>query len=484
MSAPRKFLLVGLTGGIATGKSTVSKMLRELGAEIIDADQIARRVVEPGQPAWREIVEEFGRDVLSPDETLDRRKLGAIVFANPERRRRLEAITHPAIRARVKARVDELAAQGFAGIAFYDAAILIEALGHQDMDRIVVVMTDEATQLARLGGRDGTDEAEGRRKIASQMPLAEKAKLADHIIDNSGDREATAEQVRRVFATLMDELAARHGAVARAERRPTVPSENKRRALGQHFLRDGAIARAIVDLVAPTPADMVVEIGPGDGALTGILAGRAGRVVALEVDRALGAALRARFPAVEVLDADARTWDYAGLTAPPGGRVLIVGNLPYSVGKPILSALVGAGDAIDEMALMLQREVAERVAAPPGGKTYGSLSVFTQLRCDVRLALRVPAGAFRPPPKVESAVLHLRVLRGPRVALADERRFETVVRAAFAQRRKVLANALGAGLGLPLEVVRRAASLAGVDPSRRAETLSLQEFADLTARLS
>jgi dephospho-CoA kinase len=147
--------------------------------------------------------------VLSPDETLDRRKLGAIVFANPERRRRLEAITHPAIRARVKARVDELAAQGFVGIAFYDAAILIEALGHQDMDRIVVVMTDEATQLARLGGRDGTDEAEGRRKIASQMPLAEKATLADHIIDNSGDREATAEQVRRVFATLMDELAAR-----------------------------------------------------------------------------------------------------------------------------------------------------------------------------------------------------------------------------------------------------------------------------------
>ena len=133
---------------------------------------------------------------------------------------------------------------------------------------------------------------------------------------------------------------------------------------------------------------------------------------------------------------------------------------------------------------MLQREVAERVAAAPGGKTYGSLSVFTQLHCDVRLALRVPAGAFRPPPKVESAVLHLRVLREPRVALADERRFETVVRAAFAQRRKVLANALGAGLGLPLEVVRRAAGLAGVDPLRRAETLSLQEFADLTARLS
>ena len=209
MSAPRKFLLVGLTGGIATGKSTVSNMLRGLGAEIIDADQLARQVVEPGQPAWREIVEEFGRDVLTPDGTLDRKKLGAIVFANPEQRKRLEAITHPAIRARVKARVDELAARGFAGIVFYDAAILIEALGHQDMDRIVVVMTDEATQVARLRGRDGTDDAEGRRKIASQMPLGEKAKLADYVIDNSGDREATAEQVRRVFATLIGELAAR-----------------------------------------------------------------------------------------------------------------------------------------------------------------------------------------------------------------------------------------------------------------------------------
>jgi len=209
MSAPRKFLLVGLTGGIATGKSTVSTMLRGLGAEIIDADLLARQVVEPGQPAWREIVEEFGRDVLSPDGTLDRKKLGAIVFADPARRRRLEAITHPAIRARVKARVDELAARDFTGLVFYDAAILIEALGHQDMDRIVVVMTDETTQVARLRGRDGTDDAEGRRKIASQMPLAEKAKLADYVIDNSGDREATAEQIRRVVAALMGELAAR-----------------------------------------------------------------------------------------------------------------------------------------------------------------------------------------------------------------------------------------------------------------------------------
>ena len=258
----------------------------------------------------------------------------------------------------------------------------------------------------------------------------------------------------------------------------------KRRALGQHFLRDQATAHAVVDLVAPTERDLVVEIGPGDGALTGLLTGRAGRVIALEVDRALATALRARLPGVEVLDADARSWDYAALTASAGGRVLIVGNLPYSVGKPILTALIGARAAIDEMALMLQREVAERVAAPPGGKTYGSLSIFTQLHCDVRVAFRVPPGAFRPPPKVDSAVLHLRVLRQPRVALPDPRRFETVVRAAFAQRRKMLANALGAGLGLPRDVVRRAAAAAGVDPTRRAETLTMSEFAALTTGLS
>jgi 16S rRNA (adenine1518-N6/adenine1519-N6)-dimethyltransferase len=257
----------------------------------------------------------------------------------------------------------------------------------------------------------------------------------------------------------------------------------KRHALGQHFLRDQAVAHAIVDLVAPTERDVVVEIGPGDGALTTLLAGRAGRLIALEVDPALAAALRARLPAAEVLDADARSWNYAELGAPAGGRVLIVGNLPYSVGKPILAALIAARTAIDEMTLMLQREVAERVAAAPGSKTYGSLSVFSQLHCDVRVALRVPPGAFRPPPKVDSAVLHLRVLREPRVPLRDSRRFEAVVRAAFAQRRKMLGNALGAGLGLPVDVVRKAAAAAGIDLTRRAETLTLSEFAALATGL-
>jgi dephospho-CoA kinase len=209
MSAPRKFLLVGLTGGIATGKSMVSALLRQLGCEIIDADLLAREVVEPGRPAWTTIVAEFGQDVVTGDGALDRKKLGAIVFANPERRRRLEAITHPAIRERFQARLDELAERGFTGIVVFDAAVMIESGNYKNMDRLVVVVTDEPTQMARLRGRDGTDDTEGRRKIASQMPLAEKAKLADYVIDNSGDRQATAEQVRRVFAALMSELEAR-----------------------------------------------------------------------------------------------------------------------------------------------------------------------------------------------------------------------------------------------------------------------------------
>jgi dephospho-CoA kinase len=209
MTVPRRFLLVGLTGGIATGKSTVSEMLRGLGAEIIDADRLAREVVEPGQPAFKQIVAEFGAGVVGADGALDRKKLGAIVFADPERRKRLEALTHPAIRERFQARLDELAARGFAGLVFFDAPVMIESGSYKNMDRMVVVVTDEATQMARLRGRDGTDDAEGRQKIASQMPLAEKAKLADHVIDNSGDREATAAQVRRIVAALTADLRTR-----------------------------------------------------------------------------------------------------------------------------------------------------------------------------------------------------------------------------------------------------------------------------------
>jgi len=205
----RPFLLVGLTGGIATGKSTVSAMFRGLGCVIIDADLLAREVVEPGEPAYVDIVAEFGPDVVQPDGILDRKRLGAIVFADPARRRRLEGVTHPRIRERFERRLQELTEQGFAGLVIFDAPVMIESGNDKNMDRLVVVTTDEATQRARLRARDHADELEAERKMASQMPVAEKARLADYVIDNSGGYAATAAQVKRVHAALLADLRAR-----------------------------------------------------------------------------------------------------------------------------------------------------------------------------------------------------------------------------------------------------------------------------------
>lgn len=261
----------------------------------------------------------------------------------------------------------------------------------------------------------------------------------------------------------------------------------RRRALGQHFLRDPRIVRAIADLARLTREDLCLEIGPGEGALTSLLAERAGRLLALEVDERLIAGLRPRlasFPHAEVRHADARRFDYSTLPAfrpLSTGRVVVVGNLPYSVSKPILERLVDARTAIAEMVLTLQKEVAERVAAAPGSRRYGALSVLTKLHCEVRVAMVIPPGAFRPAPEVDSAVLHLRVLPAPCVPVGDERGFRRVVKAAFAQRRKNLANALAGGLGTSVATARQRLRAAGIDPERRAETLSLDEFARLSA---
>jgi 16S rRNA (adenine1518-N6/adenine1519-N6)-dimethyltransferase len=266
-----------------------------------------------------------------------------------------------------------------------------------------------------------------------------------------------------------------------------VTATGRRRALGQHFLRDSAIARTIAELARLTPDDLCVEIGPGEGALTFLLAERAGRLLALEIDEALLARLRPRlasFAHVVLRQADARRFDYSTLPAlrpSAGGRVVVVGNLPYSASKPILERLVEARTAVSEMVLTLQKEVAERVAAGPGSKRYGALSVLTQLYCDVRLAATIPPGAFKPPPQVDSAVIHLRVLAAPRVPIADERRFRRTVKAAFGQRRKTLANALAGGLGVSVATARQWLAAAGLDPSRRAETLTHEEFSRLNS---
>jgi dephospho-CoA kinase len=205
----RTFLLVGLTGGIATGKSTVSEMFRRRGCVIVDADVLAREVVEPGEPALAQIVDAFGHDVLQPDGRLDRKKLGTVVFGDAAKRKRLEAITHPAIHERFARRLAELAADGFRGIVFFDAPVLIESGNYKGMERLVVVAASEQTQLARLMARDGMDREAAMQRIRSQMPVAEKVKLADHVIWNDGTRAETEARVVEVLAALSTELEAR-----------------------------------------------------------------------------------------------------------------------------------------------------------------------------------------------------------------------------------------------------------------------------------
>jgi len=208
----RRFLLVGLTGSIATGKSTVSRMFAHLGARVIDADLLAREVVMPGQAAYARIVEEFGPQVVQEDGSLDRKALGAVVFADAAKRKRLEEITHPAIGARRERLLSALDEEAFEGVVIWDAALLFEGGGAATMDRVVVVYVDPETERRRLMERDGLGDTDARARIASQMPIAEKAKIAHHVIDNSGTREETERQVRTVYSALLAELKARRPA--------------------------------------------------------------------------------------------------------------------------------------------------------------------------------------------------------------------------------------------------------------------------------
>ena len=205
----RRFLLVGLTGSISTGKSTVSAMFAHQGARVIDADLLSREVVMPGQPAYARILEEFGSHLVLEDGSLDRKALGAIVFADPARRKRLEEITHPAIGLRQQRILSVLDEEAFEDVVIWDVALLFEGGGVAKMDRVVVVYADPETERRRLMERDGLSEADARARIASQMPIAEKAKLADHVIDNSGTREDTERQVRTVYGALLAELKVR-----------------------------------------------------------------------------------------------------------------------------------------------------------------------------------------------------------------------------------------------------------------------------------
>lgn len=195
-------MVVGLTGGIASGKTFVSNELKRLGAHIIDADVIAREIVEPGRPALAEIAREFGPGILKHDGTLDRKALAGIVFSDKEKLRILNGITHPRIIERTRELIAEIKAAHKDPLIVVDAAVLIEAGIHGSVDEVVVVLISEEEQLKRLVKRDGLTEDEARKRAASQLPLKEKAGYADYVIDNSDSPEATLKCVRELFLSL------------------------------------------------------------------------------------------------------------------------------------------------------------------------------------------------------------------------------------------------------------------------------------------
>lgn len=197
------FVVVGLTGGIGSGKSTVARYFAdELGVPVVDADQVARDVVEPGTPGLAAVVEAFGEGVLDADGRLDRKALGALVFEDPEKRRTLESILHPRIAALSMQRFAALAAEGHA-YALYEAALLVETGRHDTFAALIVVAVDPDTQLARVLERDDLSAEDARARIDSQLPLAEKAEVADYVVDNTGSLERTFAQAREVHEALL-----------------------------------------------------------------------------------------------------------------------------------------------------------------------------------------------------------------------------------------------------------------------------------------
>jgi dephospho-CoA kinase len=189
--------VLGLTGGIGSGKSMVARMFAQLGADVIDADQLAREVVEPGQPALAEIVTAFGQDILLPDGRLNRSKLAGIIFADAGARARLNAITHPKIRERMDAEI--AARRSGTGVLIVDIPLLYENARTGTVETVIVVWVDPETQLRRLQERDGLTAEEARQRIAAQMPLDEKRTRADLVVDNSGSRESTRRQVEAIY---------------------------------------------------------------------------------------------------------------------------------------------------------------------------------------------------------------------------------------------------------------------------------------------
>jgi 16S rRNA (adenine1518-N6/adenine1519-N6)-dimethyltransferase len=262
-----------------------------------------------------------------------------------------------------------------------------------------------------------------------------------------------------------------------------------KKSMGQNFLVDDNVLSRIVSCVAPTPDDAILEVGPGRGALTKLLAASGAKFLAVEWDRDLLPILNAEFAGqanVEIGHGDILRVDIEQLLNSRGGgkKWKVAANLPYNISSQVLFRFMECSSLFERLVLMLQKEVGDRLVAPAGCKDYGALTVLLRLHFDIRREFLVKPGSFRPIPKVDSAVLSFTPLERPRVEVGDEDFFRRLVKGAFNQRRKTLLNTLrSAGIGSEDGSLQAALSRCGIDGGRRGETLSLEEFAALSREL-
>ena len=256
------------------------------------------------------------------------------------------------------------------------------------------------------------------------------------------------------------------------------------KSLGQNFLSDIHIIEDIVDGSDIEPEDLVIEIGPGMGVLTAAAAERAGKVIAVEIDKKLIPILKetlAEYDNVEIINDDIMKTDLTEIVEAnrpaDGGKVRVIGNLPYYITTPIIMKLLEESVPADSITIMMQKEVADRIKAGPGGKDYGALTVAVGFYCTITHVADAPKEVFVPRPKVDSTVIRLDLRKECPVDLIDQKIFFETVKGGFGQRRKTLLNSLTGVRGLPKPEIADALDAAGIDPKRRAETLSLDEFA-------
>ncbi len=256
--------------------------------------------------------------------------------------------------------------------------------------------------------------------------------------------------------------------------------------LGQSFLVDEESIRGIADAASAGEKDVIVEIGAGIGVLTEYLAQKAAKVIAVEFDAQLVTVLMdrlSRYKNIEIHQGNILRYDFRALAAVENTKIKVVGNIPYNISSPLLFYMLSFRDVIDSFVMMMQKEFVERLAASPGGKTYGVPSVILQMFASVEIVMNIPAAYFHPRPKVESSVIRGHFLGKPAVELRDEDFFVRLVRDSFAQRRKMLMNNLKHSKlteNTPESVLRNILASAGIDPARRAETLSVVEFGNLS----